>query len=455
MSNNRTFFKKARQGEMSYGDIFSQVFQKHTSEETARVFIAGTSLTTPAEAQMLAGWQKPFLFARFFLADAIVAAAGYFIYYQWGNPYGFILTMAAMALLVPVSLLLLTWEMNVPRNISLYEVLGICAVGGVLSMVATFFIGEFDNTTGSQWAPLTEEPAKLLIVYLYLKKKDQKYILNGVLVGMAVGVGFAAMETLGYNIFLTMVGAVNEVVQAIVKEKDVNEAMINGMKFGLEVARRRAQWALGGHGTWAAMYGGALVMAKGNEKLSPVHLTKPPFLFNFAAAFALHYLHNYDMENVGDIKFVILSVVAMALLLRMIKIGVNQIVSITAGLNGGRVTRAVERDEDPINLPSGGAALQLEFLTGPYAGKRVGIPGGGLTLGRVQGKCDMALPQCAKVSGRHCSFARSGAALTVTDLGSTNGTTVDGKPLAPNTPVPVRAGSVVCLGGECSIRVVG
>ncbi len=435
MSNNRTFFKKAQKGNMSYSDIFSQVFQKHTAEETARVFIAGTSLTTPSEAQMLAGWQKPFLFARFFLADAIVAAAGYFMYAQWGNPYAFFLTMAAMALLVPVSLLLLTWEMNVPRNISLYEVLGICAIGGVLSLVATLFLEQFNSAQGAQWAPLTEEPAKLLIIYLYLNKKDRKYILNGVLVGMAVGVGFAAMETLGYNFAYTM---------------------SKGAEVGLRVARRRALLTLSGHGTWAALYGGALVMVKGNEKLSPAHLTKPPFLLNFGAAFALHYLHNLYMEGVGDIKYVILSVVAMALLLRMIKIGVNQIVTITAGLNDGRVTRAVERDESPITFPSGASAPQLEFLTGPYAGKRVDIPSGGsLTLGRVRGKCDVALPQCGKVSGRHCSFACSGATVTVTDLGASNGTTVDGKPLVPNSPVPVRAGSVVSLGGECSIRVVG
>lgn len=465
MSNNRTFFKKARQGEMSYKDIFSQVFQKHTAEETAQVFIAGTALTTPSEAEMLAGWQKPFLFARFFLADAIVAAAGYFIYYQWQNPSGSFLTMTAMALLVPVALLLLTWEMNVPRNISLYEVLGICAIGGVLSLVATFFMGEFDPTKGAQWAPLTEEPAKLLIIYLYLRKKDQKYILNGMLVGMAVGVGFAAMETLGYNIYYTMLGAIDSAIQAAVGVSNIDEemkamieaiAMIKGIKEGLEVARIRALLALGGHGTWAALYGGALVMVKGREKLSFNHLLKPQFLMYFAAAFALHYVHNSDVELSLVVKFGALSAIAMFLFLRLLKMGVNEIVAITANLNGGRVTRAVERDVKPgVNALASGA-FHLEFLTGPYAGKRVNLPSGrSLTLGRVQGKCDVALPQCGDVSSRHCSITCTGNAVTVMDLGSTNGTTVDGQRVPAQTAVPVRAGSVIILGkGECRIRVV-
>ncbi len=435
MANNRTFFKKARQGEMSYQDIFSEVIQKHTQEQTARVLIAGTSLTTPSEAEMLAGWQKPFLFARFFLAASVVAALGYFFYSVLGYFHGLLVFYVAMAVLPAMTLLLLGWEMNVPRNISLYEILGVFAVGGILSLIATGYLQEFDTTTEAKWAPLTEEPAKLLVICLCLARKDRRYILNGMLLGLAVGAGFSAMENFAY-----------------IFEYMLDSGKLSG---GVDTAFVRTLTGINGHEIWAALYGGALVMVKGKEKLSPSHLLKPQFLTYFAAAFVLHYIHNSRLPVSRLVKFGALSVVALFLFLRLLKTGVNQIVAITAGLNGGRVTRAVERDEDPINLPSGGAALQLEFLTGPYAGKRVGIPGGGLTLGRVQGKCDMTLPQCAKVSGRHCSFARSGAALTVTDLGSTNGTTVDGKPLAPNTPVPVRTGSVVCLGGECSIRVVG
>ncbi len=444
MSKNRTFFKKAQRGEMSYKDIFSQVFQKHTEDETARVFISGTTLTTPSEAEMLAGWQKPFLFARFFLVAAIVAALGYAMGVQFGHPGGFLVTYVALAVLIPVTLLLLTWEMNVPRNISLYEILGIFAVGGILSLIATAFLAKLDTTAGAQWAPLTEEPAKLLIICLCLMKKDRRYTLNGMLLGLAVGAGFAAMENLYYFYKFTPEDLVASVIVVYWGE-------------GVSAAIRRTLTNIDGHAIWAALYGGALVMVKGKEKLSFNHLLKPQFLMYFAAAFALHYVHNSYLGLSPLIQYGALSAISLFLFLRLLKIGVNEIVTITAGLNGGRVTQAVERDGNPINLSSGGSVLHLEFLTGPYAGKRVSLVSGrSLTLGRVQGKCDVALPQCGGVSSRHCSVTCIGNAVTVTDLGSTNGTTVDGQNVPAQTAVTARPGSVIILGkGECSLRVVG
>ncbi len=435
MSNNRTFFKKAQQGEMSYQDIFSQVFQKHTSEETARVFIAGTALTTPSEAEMLAGWQKPFLFARFFAVTTIVAVLGYLMGVQFNHYGGMLVTFVALALLAPVTLLLLTWEMNVPRNISLYEILGIFSVGGILSLIATLALGQLDTPDGAQWAPLTEEPAKLLIICLFLMKKDRHYTLNGMLLGLAVGAGFSAMENLFY------------IFRYVLQNGD----WMGGVSVGIY----RTATGINGHEIWAALYGGALVMAKGREKLSANHFLKPQFLTYFAATFILHYIHNSSLNLSALIQYGILSAIALFLFLRLLKTGVNEIVAITANLNGGRVTRAVERDASPGVIAPG--AFQLEFLTGPYAGKRVSLTNGrSLILGRVQGKCDVALPQCGSVSSRHCSITCTGNTVTVMDLGSTNGTTVDGQKAPAQTAVTARVGSVIILGkGACSIRVVG
>lgn len=120
MSNNRTFFKNVKAGRMSIKDIFSDALKKHSPEESARVLIAGTPLTTPTEAEMLSGWQKPFLFFRFFLASAIVCALGYWMFQQFRHVGGLFLILVVMAVAVNLTLLLLSWEMNVPRNISLY-----------------------------------------------------------------------------------------------------------------------------------------------------------------------------------------------------------------------------------------------------------------------------------------------------------------------------------------------
>lgn len=54
-----------------------------------------------------------------------------------------------------------------------------------------------------------------------------------------------------------------------------------------------------------------------------------------------------------------------------------------------------------------------------------------------------ALSAFQYVSGTHGHIGRQGASWTITDLGSTNGTTVNGRPLAQNVPCPIKAGDTV------------
>ena len=194
MSNNKTFFKNARAGNMSLGDIFSEVTRRHTPDETARVLTAGTSITTPAEAEILAGWQKPFLFARFFVGFAAFLLLSFLLGSLLGYMGGYYLLLVGIPFLVPVTLLLMVWEMNVPRNISLYDVVKMTAIGGILSILAAvlaFYYGM--GSVFAVWAGLVEEPAKLIVIYAILHKKNYKYAMNGALVGMAVGTGFAVL----------------------------------------------------------------------------------------------------------------------------------------------------------------------------------------------------------------------------------------------------------------------
>lgn len=432
MSNNRTFFKNAQAGQMSLKDIFSETFKKHTPEEKARVLIAGTPLTTPTEAEMLAGWQKPFLFFRFFLCCGIFLALGYGIYSQFSHSGGMFLMLVVMAAWVNVSLMLLAWEMNVPRNISLYEILGVCAIGGALSIIATLFFEKFDTSTGAQWAPLTEEPAKALIVYLLLMKKDRKYILNGMLLGMAVGTGFAIIETLFYNFRYTY-------------EK--------GLEYGLVVACLRVLSAIDGHGIWAALEGGGLMLAKGKEKLKPSHLLKPPFLIFFGISFALHFVGNSHILNeLGMWRFAVLAAVNLAVFLYLLKKGVNEIVEISAAYNGGRVTMAVNRQTG--GSAGLGSAARLEGMPGSAAGRVYALRDGqSVILGR-NGECDICLEGIRGVSGRHCRITVAGGQITIMDLGSTNGTYVAGQRLGPQQSVSLTEGSVICLGSrDCAFRL--
>jgi serine phosphatase RsbU (regulator of sigma subunit) len=75
--------------------------------------------------------------------------------------------------------------------------------------------------------------------------------------------------------------------------------------------------------------------------------------------------------------------------------------------------------------------------------RRVTIGPGGLAIGRTP-PADLVIAR-PDVSRRHCRIDIDGAAATITDLGSTNGTFVGGRRLA--RPVRLRNGATVTVGG--------
>ena len=73
-------------------------------------------------------------------------------------------------------------------------------------------------------------------------------------------------------------------------------------------------------------------------------------------------------------------------------------------------------------------------------------PGAKLVVGRERPDSDAVLP-LGTVSGRHALFEMDeDGRLFVTDLGSSNGTDVDGRPLEPDVPFELDVGDVVTLG---------
>lgn len=57
------------------------------------------------------------------------------------------------------------------------------------------------------------------------------------------------------------------------------------------------------------------------------------------------------------------------------------------------------------------------------------------------------------VSRRHGRIFWDGTTLMFEDLGSTNGSTIDGRPVLPREPQPLADGSVIVLGRTCRITV--
>ncbi len=84
-------------------------------------------------------------------------------------------------------------------------------------------------------------------------------------------------------------------------------------------------------------------------------------------------------------------------------------------------------------------------------GRRVPLPRWTITLGR--GADNDVVLQSTPLSRRHAEIRFDGQGWLLVDMGSTNGTTVDGRPLAPYQPYRLRSGSVVHMGDQWAFRV--
>ncbi|MBS0520932.1 MAG: adenylate/guanylate cyclase domain-containing protein [Proteobacteria bacterium] len=78
----------------------------------------------------------------------------------------------------------------------------------------------------------------------------------------------------------------------------------------------------------------------------------------------------------------------------------------------------------------------------------------GMVIGRSADQCELVIPH-ATVSRRHARLTLDGDALQIEDLGSTNGTAVNGALVKANSPVALQAGSRLRVGDvELAIRQV-
>ncbi|KAB7741832.1 FHA domain-containing protein [Nostocoides sp. F2B08] len=107
----------------------------------------------------------------------------------------------------------------------------------------------------------------------------------------------------------------------------------------------------------------------------------------------------------------------------------------------GTSVRLVERESWVEPRRSRSAAVELAVASGPDAGRTRALTPGAHTVGRVGADLCIADPPLSRL---HLRVDVGADGLTVTDLGSENGTLVDGHPV--DEPVPVATGSVMTLG---------
>ena len=102
-------------------------------------------------------------------------------------------------------------------------------------------------------------------------------------------------------------------------------------------------------------------------------------------------------------------------------------------------------------LTAAPAPATLRFPWGPETVE----PGGSLLIGRENSPLANRLADYSNVGRRHARVHSDGAALTVEDLDSTNGTYVNDRKVPPRTPTPVQAGDRVRFAATLEATVLG
>ena len=296
-------------------ELVSEVFRRHTVEEREELFISGTKKTTPAPENMTADWPHPWLFARIFLMFLVVFAGLLVMILQFSNTNAIPGAMFIGALIVPFSLVIFFWETNIPRNISIFDVVSIFFIGGVMSLIFTLilygyiYVGEL-NYTGAIPVGIVEEVGKIVVAGHYVKKRNTSYILNGLLLGACVGAGFAVFETAGYAFSALLYGGIPSMIDVLIL---------------------RGALAIGGHTLWAAISTAGLVIAKGERPFDRKMYLDPKFLKFLLLVIALHAVWDMPITLGQSVYLVqwVLCAVAVVIVLVLLSSGLRQVSAVS------------------------------------------------------------------------------------------------------------------------------
>lgn len=319
-------------------DCFSSVFKKHTKEEEEKIFLSGktahVNLSMASEE-----WPKPWLYSRvliFLLLATIILA---FLVFRIGNSSSLPLYMVISSLIGPLSVLTFFYEVNVPRNISFIEVIKIFIIGGILSIIATLVIGKYtgEQEIASAYSnipffvaiaiALVEELAKALIDAIYINKiSSKRFILNAMLVGAAVGAGFSAFETVGYDFNAFLYTIINYFQKYNISTLEAYNTVFSIANNEMnQVILIRALTSIGGHMVWSAITAAALVIASKGDKVEASTFINSKFLSIAVIPVLLHAIWDWDIPINDNLKMVILIALVWVVALILIGRGIREV----------------------------------------------------------------------------------------------------------------------------------
>lgn len=295
----------------SLQEFFSQVFKKHDSDEIEELFSAGTKKTTPVLNESMGVLPSPWVFFRV-LAGALFTYA--LFYYGWQNFNNMNLVPGLIivgSFAVPASVLILFYELNTPRNVSITRTIQMVMAGGGISIIFSLLLSEMTpllgRLFGASSAGIVEEFGKLLAVVSVLRLvpiERYPFKLNGLLFGAAVGSGFAAFESAGYAL---RVGLLSN-----------SEAMLSNITI-------RGAMSPFAHIAWTAIAASAYLSMRPNHPDFWSTIRDKSFVTLFGVSVALHFVWNLPFEGPFMVKYWVLGFIAWVVIISQVQSGLREI----------------------------------------------------------------------------------------------------------------------------------
>ena len=403
----------------------SPAFQRHGKGEAFR-----TLTRQPENPQAaVSRWQMPWMYLRLFCILLFMAAlciisieqriaatyAAYIYAYFWCGA------------LVPLTLAMFLWELDPFANVSIFEMMGLALLSGVVCVLLGTPV---DNSVISGylepvWGYAKDSILMLRVTIFVLACTHKRmYGLDGLALGAAIGAGYALFSQLVASIVVVSSGV--KVMQA---------------------ATTAVPMFFGNHALWFAPVAGALGLRMNGEKINIRHFLDVRLILLILLGFAENYLMNSAKSPFGwtflnadlialtrtdaiEVKHVIVLAIGMAALIRTIRLCVTQALTVGSGAVVGRKARTG----------------RLIGISGTYANRVVTLfDGQELRVGRETGKHMLTL-HGEGVSRVHCLLTLREGSIIVRDLGSSNGTWLNGKRLTSEQDTPISKGDVLAIG---------
>jgi RsiW-degrading membrane proteinase PrsW (M82 family) len=309
----------------SLRDTFSEVFSRHSDEEVERYFSVGGPDTTPSLDQIDVRWPRPWVFFRTF----VVALLAYMAFVGAWNQFGNVKLLPGIIFVgsfaIPFATLILFFELNIRRNISLYQIGRLVALGGAASILFSLLGYQVASGFKLDWlgasvAGLVEEPGKLLVLAFVINNRKYRSILNGLLLGAAVGAGFAAFESAGYAFLFLL-----QHLGVFMQYNGAVTLQLNDIAAMRQLIMSRGLLSPFGHIVWTAMSAAALWRVKADQPFRLEMLRDPRFTRVFAAAVLLHMIWDSPLELPFDGLYVLLGAVAWIIALGLVQEGLEEL----------------------------------------------------------------------------------------------------------------------------------